>query len=401
MAASSHTLGARITEALIRTSGWASSVIVILIVIFLFKEGLGLFVSRPIEEGYALAVAPENPVTKLSAKEVRAIHERRITNWKEVGGNDEPIFLFNVDNIDKYVQEAELGTDFEQLPSVINNYAQKEPGILLAFPETYLPESVKRLELPTQGLGSFLFGTSWYPTAAPSPEFGALPLILGTFLVTVGAIIIALPLGLAVAIFLAELANDRMRGIVKPMIELLAGIPSVVYGFFGLVVVVPMIKQIFQLDVGETALAGCIMLGIIALPTIITVSQDAISAVPQSLKGASLALGATHWQTITRVVIPYSISGVSAATILGVGRAVGETMTVLMVTGNAADPNVGFLKPVRTLSATIAAELGEAPQGGLHYKALFMVGCVLFLVTFSFNLLAQHIAHQQKKALRA
>jgi phosphate transport system permease protein len=221
---------------------------------------------------------------------------------------------------------------------------------------------------------------------------------LGTFLVTLVAILIALPLGLAVAIYLAELADERTRSYLKPAIELLAGIPSVVYGFFGLVVIVPLIKDLFGLSVGETALAGSILLAIIALPTIITVSEDSIKSTPRALKEASLALGATHWETITRVIVPYAINGISAAALLGVGRAVGETMTVLMVTGNAAVIPHSILVPVRTLSATIAAELGEAPQGGLHYQALFLVGCVLFIVTFAFNLFAEYIASRRNLA---
>jgi phosphate transport system permease protein len=161
---------------------------------------------------------------------------------------------------------------------------------------------------------------------------------------------------------------------------------------------VPLIKDLFGLSVGETALAGSILLAIIALPTIITVSEDAIKSTPRALKEASLALGATHWETITRVIAPYAINGISAAAILGVGRAVGETMTVLMVTGNAAVIPHSILVPVRTLSATIAAELGEAPQGGLHYQALFLVGCVLFIVTFAFNLFAEYIASRRNLA---
>lgn len=395
---SSSRLGSRILEALIKTSGWASSVIVVLIIIFLFKEGLGLFSSKPIEEGYVLAVAKSNPVKSLTAAQVRAIHEGKLTDWQELTGEKLPIFLFNVENIDKLVSEQELGQDFVNLPTVIDRYIQQQPGILLAFPERFLPASARTIDLPNIGVADFLFGKSWYPTSTPSPEFGAWPLILGTFLVTLGAIIVALPLGLAVSIYLAELAGEKLRNWIKPMVELLAGIPSVVYGFFGLVVIVPQLEKLFNLDVGQTALAGSILLAIIALPTIITVSEDAVRSVPRNLKEASLGLGATHWQTIVRVVIPSSISGISAAAILGVGRAVGETMTVLMVTGNAADPNVGFLKPVKTLSATIAAELGEAPQGGLHYKALFMVGCILFVITFSFNLLAAYISNKNKLA---
>lgn len=386
----------KVVEALIRTSGYVSSAVVVLIVIFLFREGTGLFFSKPIEDEYIVAVHPSNPIDELDGETIRQLHEKQITNWGELTDFQEEVFLFNLGNIDDYVTEQELGENFSLLPEVVSRYIEKERGILLVFPKSYLPEGAKLVELKNISLGTFVAGQNWYPTASPSPEFGALPLILGTFWVTLGAILLALPLGLAVAIYLAELSTDRLRDFLKPAIELLAGIPSVVYGFFGLVVVVPEIQQLFGVDVGETALAGSIMLAIIALPTIITVSEDALKACPRSLKEASLALGATKWETITRVVVPYGLSGVTAATILGVGRAVGETMTVLMVTGNAAVLPSSFLEPIRTLSATIAAELGEAPQGGLHYKALFMVGCVLFVITFSFNLLAEFIANKRK-----
>lgn len=195
---------------------------------------------------------------------------------------------------------------------------------------------------------------------------------------------------------MAEVADERLRKILKPVIELLAGIPSVVYGFFGLIVIVPMIHDVFNLPVGETALAGSIVLGIMALPTIITVSEDAIRNTPRSMKEASLALGANKWQTIYRVVIPYSMSGISAAAILGIGRAIGETMAVLMVTGNAAVMPKSLLQPVRTIPATIAAELGEAPAGGVHYQALFALGCILFLITMAINIWVQAISTRRK-----
>ena len=216
-------------------------------------------------------------------------------------------------------------------------------------------------------------------------------------MVSIFAILFALPIGLATAIYLAEVADERVRKVLKPVIELLAGIPSVVYGFFGLIVIVPMIHDVFQLPVGETALAGSIVLAIMALPTIITVSEDAIRNTPRAMKEASLALGANRWQTIHRVVIPYSISGISAAAILGIGRAIGETMAVLMVTGNAAVMPHSLLQPVRTIPATIAAELGEAPQGGVHYKALFALGCILFLLTMLINLWVESISRKQKR----
>jgi phosphate transport system permease protein len=214
--------------------------------------------------------------------------------------------------------------------------------------------------------------------------------------VSFGAILLALPLGLAVAIFLSELSNKTMYKILKPTIELLSGIPSVVYGFFGLVVIVPLVQKIFNLDVGETALAGSIVLAIMALPTIITISEDAIRSCPRSMKEASLALGANKWQTIKKVVLPYSLSGITAAIVLGIGRAVGETMAVLMVTGNSAVMPHTFLAPIRTIPATIAAELGEVPSGGAHYEALFLLGCVLFIITLIINLVVDYITNKNK-----
>ncbi|MEG2281952.1 MAG: phosphate ABC transporter permease subunit PstC, partial [Rikenellaceae bacterium] len=223
------------------------------------------------------------------------------------------------------------------------------------------------------------------------------PLIMGTLWVSIAAILFALPFGLAVAIYMAELASPRMRSCLKPVIELLAGIPSVVYGFFGLVIIVPLIQDIFKLPVGETALAGSIILAIMALPTIITVAEDAIRTVPRATKEASLALGATHFQTIYKVILPYSVSGIMAAVVLGIGRAIGETMAVLMVTGNSAIIPNTLLEPVRTIPATIAAELGEAPNGGVHYEALFLLGCILFLITLIISIVVEFIASKRPK----
>jgi phosphate transport system permease protein len=214
--------------------------------------------------------------------------------------------------------------------------------------------------------------------------------------VSIGAILLALPFGLAVAIYLAEIADERIRRILKPMIELLAGIPSVVYGFFGLIIIVPLIRNFFGLDVGETALSGSIVLAIMALPTIISVAEDAIRTTPVAMKESSLALGATHWQTIYRVVIPYASSGIMAAIVLGIGRAIGETMAVLMVTGNAAVIPTKFTEPVRTIPATIAAELGEASIGGMQYQALFLLGAILFVITLLMSIWSEIIRKDSK-----
>lgn len=239
----------------------------------------------------------------------------------------------------------------------------------------------------------FFTGKFWYPTSI-NKQFGLLPLLLGSLLVTAGAILFSVPLGIASAIYISELAHPKVADFLKPFIEILAGIPSVVFGFFGLVVLVPFIQETLNLPTGQTALTGSIMLGIMALPTIITISEDAISSVPSTLKQGSLALGATRWQTIYKVIIPAALSGISAAVMLGVGRAIGETMTLMMVTGNAGIiPSFpgGFFDPVRTMTATIALEMGEVPQGSDHFHALFAVGSVLFIITFLINLIADSI----------
>ncbi len=244
----------------------------------------------------------------------------------------------------------------------------------------------------------FLSGRYWYPTSEP-PLFGLLPMFLGTLIVTAGAICISVPLGIASAVFISEIAPPKVAEMLKPIIEILAGVPSVVYGFFGLVVLIPRLQQLLNLPTGQTALAGSIMLGIMALPTIISISEDAISAVPDFLKEGSLALGATRWQTIYRVTIPAALSGISAAVMLGMGRAIGETMTVMMVTGNAAVipafPD-GILAPVKTMTATIALEMGEVPQGSEHYHALFAIGAVLFVITLLINLIAEYVKRKYR-----
>jgi phosphate transport system permease protein len=244
----------------------------------------------------------------------------------------------------------------------------------------------------------FLTGMKWYPTSQPH-QFGLLPLLLGSMIVTFGAIVFSVPLGIAVAIYISELAGEKEADLLKPLVEVLAGIPSVVYGFFGLVVLVPLLQDMLDLPTGQTALAGSIMLGIMALPTIISISEDAISSVPRAIKDGSLALGSTEWQTINKVIIPAALSGISAAVMLGIGRAIGETMTVLMVTGNTAVipgfPD-GLFASVRTMTATIALEMGEVPQGSEHFYALFAIGSVLFITTFITNIIAEHIKRKYK-----
>ena len=236
-----------------------------------------------------------------------------------------------------------------------------------------------------------LFRVRWNPVSFEREMFGILPLLSGSVVVTLLATIIAVPFGVCAAVYIAEIATPAEREFLKPFIELLAGLPSVVIGFFGLVVVAPLVKQLFHLHTGLTGLTGALLLALMAIPTIISISEDAIRSVPLSYKDASLALGASRLQTILRVTVPAALSGITAAVMLGIGRVIGETMAVMMVTGNAAVITFSPLQSVRTLTATIAAEMGEVPFGSAHYRALFCVGVVLLLLTFGLNIIAQRV----------
>ncbi|MBC7363374.1 MAG: phosphate ABC transporter permease subunit PstC [Candidatus Aminicenantes bacterium] len=248
-------------------------------------------------------------------------------------------------------------------------------------------------------LKEFFTSTRWDPTSPEEPEYGLLSMLVSSLLVTAGALFIAFPVGVAVAAYLSDVARPKTREIFKPVIELLAAVPSVVVGFIGITLIGPLIARVFKMSHGLTALNGSILLAIMALPTIISISEDALRAVPQSYTEASLAVGANHWQTLIRVKIPAARSGIIAAFMLGMGRAIGETMTVLMATGNARSFPHGFLQSVRTLTANIAIELGEVPYFTTHYYALFALGLVLFLLTFIINLTADLIMEKQKRKL--
>lgn len=240
------------------------------------------------------------------------------------------------------------------------------------------------------GIGE-LFHNIWNPVSFQKEEFGLFPLITGSVLVTILATIIAIPFGIIGAVYISEVASAKEREFLKPFIEILAGIPSVVLGFFGLIVIAPLIKDLFGLNTGLTALTGAVLLAFMAIPTIMSISEDAIKSVPAAYKEASLALGASKLETIWKVVVPAALSGIVASVMLGMGRVVGETMTVMMVTGNAPVISMNPFTSVRTMTATIAAEMGEVTIGSDHYMALFWVGIVLMLMTFSLNLISYRV----------
>ncbi len=244
-------------------------------------------------------------------------------------------------------------------------------------------------------LKEFLWGKFWYPTYRPA-EFGILPLMVGSLWVTLGALIIAVPLGVSTAIYLSEIANARVRDFLKLSIELLTGIPSVIYGFLGMVLLGPWLQKLFDLPVGLCSLTASLLLALMAIPTITTLAEEAIFSVPQDYKEASYALGATKWETIIKVTVPAALSGIGSAIILGMGRVMGETMTVLMVAGGAAIIPHSFLQPVRPMTATIALEMGEAVMGSNHYRALFAIACVLFVWSLILNLTADYLLNKFK-----
>jgi len=243
-------------------------------------------------------------------------------------------------------------------------------------------------------LKAFLFGKEWYPTDEP-PDFGILPLIIASLLITFLSSLIAIPLGVLSAIYISELARPFIKEILKPVIELLAALPSVVIGLFGMTVIAPFLQEMFNLSTGLNAFNAALMLALMSIPTITSISEDALYSVPSELREASFALGATKWETI--FVVPAALSGIGTAIILGIARALGETMVVLMVAGGAAWIPESIFDPVRPMPAAIAAEMGEAPVGSDHYHALFAIGLVLFSFTLGFNLIAYYIAQKYKK----
>ena len=383
---------------LLTASGFVTSLVILLIIGFLFTEGAGLFREPVIEEGYVLALNRDNPVRELDAAEIKAVFDEDVTNWKELGGQDLAISTFRLEDADEYFTEEQLGPQYENAGALITGLVASAPGMVAFVPESMIPEDsgLNFIEDNSISAGEVFGGTEWFPTATPAPLFGMLPLLLGTLWVSLFAILFALPFGISIAVYMSEVASPRIRNFLKPVIELLNGIPSVVYGFFGLIVIVPMLQRVFGLPVGESGLAGSLVLAIMALPTIVTVAEDAMRNCPRTLREASLALGASKWQTIYKVVIPSSMSGIASGVVLGIGRAVGETMAVLMVTGNAAVMPHSILEPLRTIPATIAAELGEAPAGGAHYQSLFLLGVILFFITFIINMCVEFISARNK-----
>ena len=376
----------KIVTGVITCSGFLSSFIILLIVIFLFSEGFGLFSQKTIEDGYSLLVNKENPVNELDAKQIKEIFDEDVTNWKQVGGNDEAITLVRFDDLPKLFSPSQLGENYERAGICIDSLVNSNKGIIAFMPSSFVEKEFtgKKLSDHKISVKEVFTGKEWFPTATPAPQFGFVPLVLGTVWVTVFAILFALPFGLAVSIYMSEVASERMRKVLKPVIELLNGIPSVVYGFFGLIVIVPLLQDVFGLPVGESGLAGALVLAIMALPTIITVSQDAMMNCPRSQREASLALGATRWQT-TGLIIRELRREIYFCMVTGFGRSISEVGAVMLVGGN-----------IRGRTRTMTTTISLLKSQGIFTEGVAL-GILLLLMAFVLQWICDMLQREEQE----
>lgn len=360
--------------------------------IFLFREGMPALYREPYRD-LRFGVHAENPLTHLSADQVRSL-VRKERQWADYGGPDAPVVAVHLSNIERYVQG---NASVEKIKLVIDSLAQL-PGVLLALPPALFPTKAKPITVSWNGWREIFASSQWSPTYEPVPSVGFLPLLLGSLWVSIIGLLVVVPLGIAMAVYVVEFLPKRLYYPIKILWELMAGLPSVVVGFWGLVVVVPWVQRAFHLSAGETALTAGLLLGWMTLPLMASLVEEALRAMPRLLEESSYGLGATQWQTILRLKLPYVLPSIATATLLSAGRIIGETMVVLMVSGNAPVIPTSPLTPVRTLPATLAAELGEAPVDSYHYHVLFLLGVVLFLLTLGLNVSAYFIRPRDAKA---
>jgi len=378
-------LGKRVVQA----AGWTTLVVLIGLAVFLFREGLPAL-SRTPYEGLVFAVHPTNPVSQLEAEAVRSLL-RGEKKWVDLGGPAAPVVPVYLGNLERYASR-----DPAAVRRVLDSLAGQQ-GVLFALPEALLPASTRRVVVRWKPFQELFGSVRWSPTYEPLPSVGVWPLLVGSLWVSLIGLAVVVPVGLAMAIYAVEFLPKPLYYPVKILWELLAGLPSVVVGFWGLVVLVPWVKDTFHLEAGETAFTAGLILGWMTLPLMASLTEEALSAIPPLLVEASYGLGATQWQTIRRFKLPYILPSLAAAILLSAGRILGETMVVLIVSGNAPVLTFTPLQPVRTLPATLAAELGEAPVGSYHYHVLFLLGVMLFLLTLALNLAAYFI---QKRYVR-
>jgi phosphate transport system permease protein len=407
----------KLRESLIKNFFLALSITAIValagIAFFLFKEAIPTF-TKPYPssiKAFVPVVQRSNQIWKntINKSTLRDVFTGKITNWKELGGEDESIIVISYSETtsegEKWIKGLLGGASLPSNAIKVNDGEEMDSAIrenTNAIGYMYredIGRGLKEFQLTSHvGILEFLFGKSWYPPPNDPPSFQIFPILLASIIVTLFSAIISVPLGVGCAIYMSEIAHTRTNEIMKPVIELFAALPSVVIGFFGMVVVAPFLQREFGIATGLNLTNASILLAFMAVPTIASVSEDALRAVPQNIKEASYALGATRWETTWRIVVPAALSGISSAVILGLARSMGETMVVLMVAGGAAMIPTSLFDPVRPMTSAIAAEMGEAARGGMHYHALFAIGVTLFILTFCFNLLADFISKRYREA---
>ncbi|MGQ9862859.1 MAG: phosphate ABC transporter permease subunit PstC [Bacteroidia bacterium] len=370
-----------VLRGLISLSGGSTTLILLLLAYFLFREGLPVLWKSPLGD-LQVAVHPDNPIQALSPAQIEAIHKGKIRHWAQLGGRKDSLYWVHPYNLPF--------RDTMPLRAYLDSCARLK-GILMAFPETWMPPTAKLITIKPYTIGEIIGGMRWAPTRHPLPAVGIAPLLVGSLLVGILALIGVVVWGLPMSIYLAEFMSPTWRQRLKSLLEVWAAMPSVVVGFWGLVVVAPKLRTLFHLSVGETAFTTALLLSFFVLPFFVVLVGEAMEHTPRFLKEASYGMGATQWQTILRVILPYVMPQIGAALLLTLGRILGETMIVLMVSGNAATMPTSIFDSVRTLPATLAAELGEAPIGSYYYHMLFFLGVVLFLLTLILNLLGQYI----------
>ncbi len=375
----------RWTKRAFQAAAGTTFLVLIGITVFLFREGLPALWRSPYAE-LRFAVHPDNPIQSLDTQTARALLQGK-TTWSEIQGPDAPVVAVHLANMERYI--APTATPAE-IRAAIDSLA-KFPGVFLALPPTLLPPQVRLIEIPWRPWRELFLSLHWSPTYEPIPSVSVWPLVVGSLWVSLIGLALVVPLGIAMAIYAAEILPRRLYYPLKVLWELLAGLPSVVVGFWGLVVLVPAVKELFNLSAGETALTAGLLLGWMTLPLMASLTEEALQSIPRLLSESSYGLGATQWQTILRLKLPYIRTSLLTAGLLSAGRILGETMVVLMVSGNSPLLSWSPFQPVRTLPATLAAELGEAPVGSYHYQVLFLLGAILLLLTLSLNLTAYFI----------
>lgn len=404
-------------ENLIKTCFLVSSITAIAtlagIAFFLFKEAFPTFLRPHSTSIHALVpvVHRENRVWKksISKEKLKDVYAGKLTDWKELNGDAGKILVISYSEtttegkrwLDELLGEEFLASDAMKVKSArqMSRAIARNKNAIGYLDRDDVGRVTREFKLKKRvGPLEFLFGREWYPPPNEPPSFRIFPILFASIVVTFFSAIIAVPLGVGSAIYMSEIAHRKTGEFLKPVIELFAALPSVVIGFFGMVIVAPFLQKQFDIPNGLNLTNASILLAFMAVPTIASVSEDALRAVPQSLKEASYALGATQWETTWRVTVPAALSGISSAVIFGLARAMGETMVVLMVAGGATMIPDGLFDPVRPMPAAIAAEMGEAPRGGMHYHALFAIGVTLFILTFCFNLLSDFISKRYREA---